>query len=335
MNKTWNKILLFIILTILLCLFFDVNKKIKVENDDLLLFFINEGVVDASNKINFSSIKAKRDFLLKEIEDVYDSDDITEISETINVFNEENGEKKAEVLKLTAEIHQLEEQKDSLMAEHQVLNTKYQQKLAEEQKEKERIKNNTIIISGVPTINQYPKYPTGCESVALTILLNYYGVNISADDVINKLKKEPLPYEENGITYGGNPDIGFIGNPYNADSFGVYNRPIADVANMFKEGVIVRNNVPLSEVLELVNIGRPVIVWTSMNLALPYVSRTWIYKPTGATIEWKAQEHAVVIIGYNNDNVIISDPLRGSTRYQSRSLFETRYNYYGRMVVYY
>ena len=89
------------------------------------------------------------------------------------------------------------------------------------------------------------------------------------------------------------------------------------------------------EVLDLVKNNRPVLVWTSMNLALPYLSKSWIYKPTGETITWKAQEHAVVVAGYNDEFVVISDPLTGTLRYQSRSTFESRYNYYGGMAVYY
>ena len=93
--------------------------------------------------------------------------------------------------------------------------------------------------------------------------------------------------------------------------------------------------MPFSEVLDLVKNGHPVIVWTSMNLAMPYISNSWVYKPTGEKINWKAQEHAVVIVGYNDNSVIISDPLRGQIRYQTRSTFESRYNYYGRLAVYY
>ena len=60
------------------------------------------------------------------------------------------------------------------------------------------------------------------------------------------------------------------------------------------------------------------MVWTSMSLAVPYISQSWIYEPTGETIYWKANEHAVVIIGYTEDKVIISDPIDGKAKYQSK-----------------
>ena len=77
------------------------------------------------------------------------------------------------------------------------------------------------------------------------------------------------------------------------------------------------------------------MVWTSMYLAVPYISQSWIYEPTGETIYWKANEHAVVIIGYTEDKVIISDPIDGKAKYQSKSIFKERYNYYGKKALYY
>ena len=48
---------------------------------------------------------------------------------------------------------------------------------------------NIFYITGVPLINQYPNYPRGCETVALTILLNYYGIMVTPDDIISVLPK--------------------------------------------------------------------------------------------------------------------------------------------------
>ena len=72
-----------------------------------------------------------------------------------------------------------------------------------------------------------------------------------------------------------------------------------------------------------------------MNLSVPYISKSWIYEPTGETIYWKANEHAVVIIGYTEDKVIISDPINGKVKYQSKTIFNERYNYYGKKALYY
>lgn len=72
-----------------------------------------------------------------------------------------------------------------------------------------------------------------------------------------------------------------------------------------------------------------------MYLAAPYISTSWIYEPTGEKIYWKANEHAVVLIGYTSDKVIISDPIGGQMKYQSLAIFRERYNYYGKKALYY
>ena len=77
------------------------------------------------------------------------------------------------------------------------------------------------------------------------------------------------------------------------------------------------------------------MVWTSMGLSLPYISASWIYKPTMETISWKANEHAVVMIDANDSTVIIADPIGGKLKTYSRSTFENRYNYYGKKALYY
>jgi len=94
----------------------------------------------------------------------------------------------------------LSKNKDSLDKQKNILMKTYNNII------EEQVKKNTYVIDGIAKINQYSQgYPTGCESAALTILLKYYGVNVSMSDVVNKLPKGKLPYYENGVKYGGNP----------------------------------------------------------------------------------------------------------------------------------
>ena len=37
--------------------------------------------------------------------------------------------------------------------------------------------------------------------------------------------------------YGGNPEVEFIGNPYSLNAYGVYEKPIANVASQYKSGI--------------------------------------------------------------------------------------------------
>ena len=104
---------------------------------------------------------------------------------------------------------------------------------------------------------------------------------------------------------------------------------------MYKGGIINSTGESLDNLLKIVKQNKPVIVWTSMYLALPYISNSWIYKKTGETISWKANEHAVVLIGYTDKSVIISDPIGGTIKYQDKNTFENRYNYYGKRSLHY
>ena len=294
------------------------NKEVRVKSNNLKSE-LQENNLIVDGKINLKKVKEKKNSLKEETALVFKEDNV-------ELTFEEEKKKGEELIKeisaLENTIIGLETNLSNLKGEYNKLMKEYE-------------KANTFYITGVPFINQYPNYPTGCESVALTILLKYYGVSVSPDDIISNLKKGALPYYKNGVTYGGNPEVEFIGNPYSMNSFGVYEKPLADVANKFKPGITIATGTSFDDILKIVGTGTPVIVWTSMNLASPYLSTSWIYEPTGERIYWKANEHAVVLIGYTPSQVIISDPIGGTMKYQSLSIFRERYNYYGKKALYY
>ena len=220
-----------------------------------------------------------------------------------------------------------EEKLKSLEEQNNMLNKKYE--LLQEETE-------SFMIQGVMQINQYNVgYPTGCESAALTILLNYWNEKVTIEEVAGLLKKGDSPHYENNVRYGGNPYLEFIGDPTDPYSYGVYDKPIEDVANKIKPGIINGRGMSLNEVLQIVKQNRPVIVWNTMNLNVPYISDTWIYKPTGERINWLSSLHAIVVIGYTETNVIVSDSLTGTIRYFDKDTFENRYNAFGKRALYY
>ena len=294
------------------------NKEIKQKNNNLLKE-LKENNLIIDNKISLEKVKEEKNVLEEETISVFKEEDI---EKQFNKQKEKGNELSKEISILEEKLLGLESNLSSLQEQYNKLYKEYEQK-------------NTFYITGVPFINQYPNYPTGCESVALTILLKYYGVAITPDDVIKNIKKGSLPYSKNGVVYGGNPEVEFVGNPYSINSYGVYEKPLAEVANKFKPGIKIATGTNFDEILKIVGSGKPVLVWTSMYLAAPYISSSWIYEPTGETIYWKANEHAVVLIGYTQDKVIISDPIGGQMKYQSLSIFRERYNYYGKKALYY
>ena len=311
-------IMLGVLIVLLGLVYFKINKSY---NEIYKKFYAN---IDEYERM-VAEYKKESNDILKKI-NALTIKKIDNVSDVKNVYDDLGNQ--AKQLKLDGDA--LSEQVESLNEQKKTLTTQYN-KLVEEERKK-----HTYIIKNVKTINQYSiGYPTGCESTALTILLNYYGVNVSVKDVVSLLRKGDLPHSENGVRYGGNPFLEFIGHPADPYSYGVYDEPIVLVAEQLKPGIINGRGMSLNEVLELVRQDKPVVVWNTMNLAVPYINQSWIYKPTGETIKWLTSLHALVVIGYNDSQVIVSDSLNGKVRYFDKKTFESRYNAFGKRALYY
>lgn len=194
-----------------------------------------------------------------------------------------------------------------------------------------------FILDNIIAVNQFPKYPTGCESVALYILLKYYNVDVSIDEIIDALPKGTKPYIENGILYGANPEKEFVGNPLDSSSYGCYNGPIAKTANIFKEGAISEEQVPLDKLKNIIYSGNPVIVWVNIDMKFKKLSYSgpWYDYETKEEIYWIMGEHAVVVYGYDINNIYISNPYNGRKYAIDIKTFEYNFSSFNRRVVYY
>ena len=197
------------------------------------------------------------------------------------------------------------------------------------------IKSKTYMIKNFPTRSQFPNYPNGCETVALYLMLKYYGVNVGLETLVNNLAKGEGVYFENDIRYGGNPEIEFVGDPRDKHGYGVYQKPIINLANKYKSGMVDYTGHSLNQVLEIVKSGKPVQVWVSINLKNTSVCANWIHKASGKKIEWICNLHSVVITGFNDDYIYVSDPYTGSIEKYSRSQFQKMYNLFGKRAIYF
>ena len=195
--------------------------------------------------------------------------------------------------------------------------------------------NNRYEITNFPTYNQKPDYPNGCEIVALYNLLRFYNISVSLDTLVNDLPKGDYPYLENDILYGGNPEIEYVGEPNGTYGYGVYQKPILEVANKYKSGMIDYTGHSLNDVLSLVSKGIPVQVWVSINLINSEIYNTWIYKPTNETITWLGDLHSVVVMGFTSDTVLVSDSFYGNIKEYDYTQFNKIYNLFGKRALYY
>ncbi|WP_069988759.1 C39 family peptidase [Massilioclostridium coli] len=183
-------------------------------------------------------------------------------------------------------------------------------------------------IIDAPFIAQNPKWPTGCESVSTVMALNYIGNNISVDTFIdNYLDMQPYPFDPNE-TFGGNPRDG--------GSYGCYAPVIQKALNKILPNTgyssKVLSNVSLQELCsKYIDNNIPVIMWATMSMRKPYVSKIWNYN--NRVINWIAPEHCLLLVGYDDNNYIFNDPLEHKQTYYSKSSVEAAYDGLGKQAI--
>ena len=193
-----------------------------------------------------------------------------------------------------------------------------------------------ITLLDVPLLSQHPGFPTGCETAALCMLLQYYGADVTMGEIADALPKGPLPYEQDGGTYGANPEREFVGDPRDPDAFGVYEKPICDTANCFLHGAVCEKGASLDRVKALLDAGKPVIAWFTTRIDLGIErGRSWIDWQTGEEIVWQKHEHAVVAVGYDDAVIYINDPNTGTQYAVAASDFAPPFEKIGGRIVYY
>ena len=198
---------------------------------------------------------------------------------------------------------------------------------------KDEVTNVPMKIEGVPLIKQYPQLPTGCEATALTMVLNYHGVRVSKQEIADRLPKGTLPYYNKGVKKGVHPNQGFIGSPYSSSSYGVYAEPILEVIESYlpRRSQDLRGKT-LDELLDIVNEGRPVMIWATINMARVSYTQSW-YLENGELFWWPNNEHALVIVGYDEKWVYVNDPYSGKEEKYLRDVVSNRYTSLGRQAV--
>lgn len=206
---------------------------------------------------------------------------------------------------------------------------KSNEKIAMEEKEsEERI---WYIKLGVPLLNQLdePVLYYGCEVTSLAMLLNYYGIEVSKNELADELPKEPYQYSDG--TYG-DPNIGFVGDMYlgKSDGFGVYVKPILKLAETKLPGYLeVKNltNVALDQIIDELSQGNPVWVMTTLSLKATddMVSR----KTKNGEVQVSKSVHSVVLTGFDqNDYLFVNDPY-GKEKKISRKNFQESWEQMG------
>ncbi|WP_226671399.1 C39 family peptidase [Metabacillus litoralis] len=165
----------------------------------------------------------------------------------------------------------------------------------------------------VPLVAQLPELPRGCEVTSLAMLLQYEGIEVDKMELAKNVKKDPTPKTiRHGVISFGNPHDGFVGDMYsfNNPGYGVYHRPIAELASTYLPNKIIDlTGNDFEEVIKHINRDSPVwvIANTTFKTLPDSLFETW-ETPTGK-VKITYKEHSVVVTGYDEQFIYFNDPL--------------------------
>ncbi|NEW05411.1 hypothetical protein GK047_05185 [Paenibacillus sp. SYP-B3998] len=169
-----------------------------------------------------------------------------------------------------------------------------------------------------PVFRQLPELPAGCEITSLTMLLQFSGVNKSKMELAAEMPRDETPVTLNAdgsIGYWGNPNTGFVGDVTRKQrGFGIYHAGIFPLLKTHIPSAIDITNESFDMYEDQVASGIPVVVWTTIDYNIPYKWVTWD-TPIGP-VKTSFAEHAVLLVGYDENNVYLNDPLSGKKQVQ-------------------
>ncbi len=175
----------------------------------------------------------------------------------------------------------------------------------------------------VPIYHQ--QHALSCEAASLRMALATFGVEMSENHLLAALARDPTPRKVVGETVQwGDPDIGFVGSwdgVYLKDGYGVYEKPIADLAQSYGfETTKYGKNVDPKQLYESVRQGFPSVVWMPYDMVVKGRG-SWV-TPAGKTIPYVVTEHAVVLAGVDDRGVYYADPMKPDLQFATYSSFE-------------
>lgn len=158
------------------------------------------------------------------------------------------------------------------------------------------------------------EHSLSCEVATLKMAFDYYGVNISEDELISELNFDTKKARSKNNIWG-DPDLGFVGDINGRipnGGYGVYEDPIIILAEKYR-GAKKLTGRGLTDVLREVSLNHPVIVWGTLGSGRDI---SWETK-AGKKIKAVYAEHTRLLIGFsgtinNPTAVILHDPIYGT-----------------------
>ncbi|MDH8002243.1 C39 family peptidase [Bacillus cereus] len=193
--------------------------------------------------------------------------------------------------------------------------TKYVEKLTffniQSGKQVEFNRDEKVILSNVPFIQQLPELDRGCEVTSLAMMLQYAGITVDKMKLANEIKK--VDFINDGVR--GNPNEGFVGNIYtfSESGYGVYHGPLFQLAKKYLPNKAVDlTGKSIEEMYNSVKAGQPVVMITNATFAPLDEDEFTTWETNSGDVSITYNEHCVVLIGYDQESVYIRDPLKDS-----------------------
>lgn len=188
---------------------------------------------------------------------------------------------------------------------------------------------------------QSEEMPTGCEIVSTRMVLEYYGMDkFSYSDLLSHVTRCDLKVSKDGKLYGKSPFEAFIGNPKENSGFGCYPPVIMNMIEDFDFDILYAEDtsgLPLDFVAQTyVTQDIPVLMWVTIEMRESYLTDSWYLTDENGKITknkyyWRAEEHCMVLVGYDEKYYYFNDPLsdKNTVKFE-KSLAEKRYDEVGR-----
>ncbi|MDF2962952.1 MAG: peptidase C39-like family protein [Paenibacillus sp.] len=167
-----------------------------------------------------------------------------------------------------------------------------------------------------PVVRQRPELPSGCEVTSLTMMLQFLGIQKDKMELVSEMKRDPTPLrrgKDGSIAYWGNPNTGFVGEITGAaKGFGIYHGALFELQKKYIPTAADLTGQPFEKLEQQLREGIPSVVWTTINYRVPDQWVIWD-TPIGP-IQTTFMEHAVLLVGFDEQHVYVNDPLSGQAK---------------------
>lgn len=185
----------------------------------------------------------------------------------------------------------------------------------------------------VPLENQMPDLPNGCEVTSLSMLMNYYGIKVSKNELAETIQH--VDSFTDGGKYRGNPHQGFVGHMTIANAgWCVYNEPLYNVARKYTSRIENITGSDFLSLLKLVSTGHPVMIITTTTFNKVNNMQTW--DTNTGKVNVTPSSHACVITGYSKPKkvVYVNNPYGYKNQPVNWKNLQASYNQQGRQALY-